>query len=127
MNEKTYSVLVCDDSAMIRKTLGGILGEWGVKNIFEARDGKEAVELYRKHHPDLVFMDIVMPEKTGLEALVEIRSEDPSARVIMASSTGTKKNLMTAIDAGAFDFIQKPFEKDVIHTLLRKILKGELD
>lgn len=127
MNEKTYSVLVCDDSAMIRKTLGGILGEWGVKNIFEARDGKEAVELYRKHHPDLVFMDIVMPEKSGLDALVEIREVDPSARVVMASSTGTKKNLMTAIDAGAFDFIQKPFEKDVIHTLLRRILKGELE
>ena len=127
MNEKTYSVLVCDDSAVIRKTLRFILEEWGVKNIFEGRDGSESVELYREHHPDLVFMDIVMPEKSGLEALVEIREEDPSARVVMASSTGTKKNLMTAIDAGAFDFIQKPFEKDVIHTLLRRILKGELE
>lgn len=120
-------MLVCDDSAVIRKTLRFILEEWGVKNIFEARDGSESVELYREHHPDLVFMDIVMPEKSGLDALVEIREEDPSARVVMASSTGTKKNLMTAIDAGAFDFIQKPFEKDVIHTLLRRILKGELE
>ena len=127
MNEKNYSVLVCDDSAVIRKTLRFILEEWGVKNIFEARDGSESVELYREHHPDLVFMDIVMPEKSGLDALVEIREEDPSARVVMASSTGTKKNLMTAIDAGALDFIQKPFEKDVIHTLLRRILKGELE
>ena len=79
MNEKTYSVLVCDDSAVIRKTLRFILEEWGVKNIFEARDGSESVELYREHHPDLVFMDIVMPEKSGLDALVEIREEDPSS------------------------------------------------
>ncbi|MBL3540281.1 response regulator [Aminivibrio sp.] len=127
MNEKTYSVLICDDSAMIRKTLRFILEEWGVRNIFEARNGSEAVDIYRERHPDLVFMDIVMPEKSGLDALVEIREEDPSARVVMASTTGTKKNLMTAIDAGAFDFIQKPFEKDIIHTILRRILKGELD
>lgn len=127
MNEKTYSVLVCDDSAVIRKTLRFILEEWGVTEIFEAKNGSEAVALYREHLPDLVFMDIVMPEKSGLEALVEIRDEDPSARIIMASSTGTKKNLMTAIDAGAFDFIQKPFEQDVINTLLRRTLKGELE
>ncbi|MEA4953846.1 MAG: response regulator [Aminivibrio sp.] len=127
MNEKNYSVLVCDDSAVIRKTLRFMLEEWGITEIFEARDGSEAVALYRKHHPDLVFMDIVMPEKSGLDALVEIREVDPSARVVMASSTGTKKNLMTAIDAGAFDFIQKPFEQDIIHTLLRRTLKGELE
>lgn len=127
MNEKTYSVLICDDSAVIRKTMKFILDEWGIDRIFEAKNGNEAVELYREHHPDLVFMDIVMPEKSGIEALSEIRSADPSARVVMASSTGTKKNLMTAIDAGAFDFIQKPFEKEIVHKLLRRILKGELD
>lgn len=85
------------------------------------------MELYLKHRPDLVFMDIVMPKKSGLEALSEIRAQDPSARVVMASSTGTKKNLMTAIDEGSLDFIQKPFEKEAVHTVLRRILKGELD
>lgn len=127
MNKKNYSILICDDSAVLRKTLAYILKDWGIETIHEAQNGEEGVELYLKHRPDLVFMDIVMPKKSGLEALSEIRAQDPSARVVMASSTGTKKNLMTAIDEGSLDFIQKPFEKEAVHTVLRRILKGELD
>lgn len=127
MNKKNYSILICDDSAVLRKTLAYILKDWGIETIHEAKNGEEGVELYLKHRPDLVFMDIVMPKKSGLEALSEIRAQDPSARVVMASSTGTKKNLMTAIDEGSLDFIQKPFEKEAVHTVLRRILKGELD
>lgn len=127
MNKKNYSILICDDSAVLRKTLAYILKDWGIETIHEAKNGEEGVELYLEHRPDLVFMDIVMPKKSGLEALSEIRAQDPSARVVMASSTGTKKNLMTAIDEGSLDFIQKPFEKEAVHTVLRRILKGELD
>ncbi len=122
---KKYSILVSDDSAVVRKMLRHILEEGGVGNVFEARDGCEAVAIYREHRPDVVFMDIVMPGKTGLEALAEIRAHDQSARVIMASSTGTRKNLKEAIDSGAVDFIQKPFEKESVLKLLRRLLEGE--
>ena len=127
MTEKKHSILICDDSAVLRKTIAYMLKDWGIETIYEAKNGEEAVELYLEHRPDLVFMDIVMPKKSGLEALAEIREKDPSARGVMASSTGTKKKLMAAIDEGSLDFIQKPFEKEAVHTVLRRILKGELD
>lgn len=123
--EKKYTALLCDDSAVVRKMLRHILNESPVGTVFEAIDGNQAVELYRQHRPDIVFMDIVMPGKTGIQALSEIRAHDPSARVIMASSTGTSKNLKSAIDSGAVDFIQKPFEREAVLKLIRRILEGE--
>ena len=123
--EKKYTALLCDDSAVVRKMLRHILNESPVGTVFEATDGNQAVEMYRQHRPDIVFMDIVMPEKTGIQALSEIRAHDPSARVIMASSTGTSKNLKAAIDSGAVDFIQKPFEREAVLKLIRRILEGE--
>lgn len=125
MEEKKYSALLCDDSPVVRKMLRHILNDSLVGTIFEATDGFHAVEMYLQHRPDIVFMDIVMPRKTGIEALVEIRAHDPAARVIMASSTGTSKNLRSAIDSGAMDFIQKPFEKEAVLKLIRRILEGE--
>jgi two-component system chemotaxis response regulator CheY len=104
-----------------------ILKEGGIAEILEAQDGLEAVELYRNHRPDLVFMDIVMPKQNGLDALVAIREYDQAARVIIASSAGTHKNLKSAIDAGACDFIQKPFEKEAVLAMLRRNLEGEWD
>ena len=123
--EKKYTALLCDDSAVVRKMLRHILNESPVEKVFEAIDGNQAVEMYRLHRPDIVFMDIVMPGKTGIQALSEIRAHDPSARVIMASSTGTSKNLKAAIDSGAVDFIQKPFEREAVLKLIRRILEGE--
>ena len=123
--EKKYTALLCDDSAVVRKMLRHILNESPVGTVFEAIDGKQAVEMYRLHRPDIVFMDIVMPGKTGIQALSEIRAHDPSARVVMASSTGTSKNLKAAIDSGAADFIQKPFEREAVLKLIRRILEGE--
>jgi two-component system chemotaxis response regulator CheY len=120
-------VLVCDDSVLVRRMMRDILKEGGIAEILEAQDGLEAVELYRNHRPDLVFMDIVMPKQNGLDALVAIREYDQAARVIMASSAGTHKNLKSAIDAGACDFIQKPFEKEAVLTILRRNLEGEWD
>lgn len=120
-------VLVCDDSVLVRRMMRDILKEGGIAEILEAQDGLEAVELYRNHRPDLVFMDIVMPKQNGLDALVAIREYDQAARVIMASSAGTHKNLKSAIDAGACDFIQKPFEKEAVLAMLRRNLEGEWD
>ncbi|MBL3593864.1 MAG: response regulator [Synergistaceae bacterium] len=120
-------VLVCDDSVLVRRMMRDILKEGGIAEILEAQDGLEAVELYRNHRPDLVFMDIVMPKQNGLDALVAIREYDQAARVIMASSAGTHKNLKSAIDAGACDFIQKPFEKEAVLDMLRRNLEGKWD
>ncbi len=123
--EKKYTALLCDDSTVVRKMLRHILSDSLVGTIFEAVDGNQAVEMYRLHRPDIVFMDIVMPGKTGIQALTEIRAHDPSARIVMASSTGTTKNLKMAIDSGASDFIQKPFEREIVLKLIRRILEGE--
>ena len=121
MTVPEYTVLLCDDSAFIRRMMRDILTEGGVEKIVEACNGCEAVERYMERRPDLVFMDIVMPEKTGIEALAEIKKLDPEARVVILSSTGTKKNLKMAIDAGAHDFLQKPVTKETVLKLLQKL------
>ena len=77
--------------------------------VFEAVNGKEGVDSYKKHQPDVAFMDIVMPEADGLEALKNIIDYDSSARVVMLSSTGTSDKLIQALKIGAVDFIQKPY------------------
>lgn len=115
------TVLICDDSPLVRKQMTKILTANGVEKIFEATDGEQAVVKYAEVLPDLVFMDIVMPKKTGVEALSDIISLNPKAKVVMASSIGTQNNLKEAIEHGAFDFIQKPVSEDMIVKLLKKI------
>ena len=92
--EKKFTALICDDSAVVRKVLCRHLSDGPFKEVHEATDGVQAVEMYRLHRPDIVFMDIVMPRKTGIEALCEIREHDPAARVVMASSTGAPAGTM---------------------------------
>ena len=121
MTAPECTVLLCDDSPFVRRMLRDILTEEGVTRIVEACNGCEAVDCYAENRPDSVFMDIVMPEKTGIEALTEIRERYPDARVVILSSTGTKSNLKKAIDAGACDFLQKPVEKERVLELLRRI------
>jgi two-component system chemotaxis response regulator CheY len=121
--KEKLTVLVCDDSMLVRKKLRNQLLALAEMVILEAEDGATAVELYREHKPDLVFMDIVMPVKDGIVALEEIREIDPSARVVMASSVGTSQNLKRAIDAGAFDFVQKPSTDARIANIVRRILE----
>jgi two-component system chemotaxis response regulator CheY len=122
--KEKLTVLVCDDSMLVRKKLKNQLLALAEMEILEAEDGATAVELYRENKPDLVFMDIVMPVKDGIVALEEIREIDPGARVVMASSVGTSQNLKRAIDAGAFDFIQKPSTDARIASIVRRILEG---
>jgi two-component system chemotaxis response regulator CheY len=98
----------------------------GVKNIYEAADGEEAVEKYKANKPDVVFMDIVMPKITGIDALTAIKEFDPNAKVVMASSVGTQNHLKAAIKAGASDFLQKPISNEQVHNILEKVSKGAL-
>lgn len=115
-----FKVMICDDSIFVRKKMRDILALLGVNNIIEAEDGQQAVDKYKAEKPTLVFMDIIMPEKNGVEALSEIKAFDSEARVVMASSVGTQKNLKDAIVAGAYDFLQKPIETADIARIVKK-------
>lgn len=121
--ENQLKVLICDDSVLIRKKLRGSLEKCKCGEIFEAENGLVAVEVVKEKRPDLVFMDIVMPGKDGIEALEEIMAYNPETKVIMASSAGTKEHLKKALEKGAYDFIQKPISLEAITNLIEKVLK----
>ena len=119
-------VLVCDDSVLARKQLMDAVKEISQGAVFiEGKNGTEAVELYKSEKPDLVFMDIVMPEKDGNTALSEIKDFDNDAVIIIVSSVGTQDQLKKAIQLGAKDFIQKPFEKNQIKEIIELRLGGK--
>jgi two-component system, chemotaxis family, chemotaxis protein CheY len=116
-------VLICDDSVLIRKKLRAVLEKCKCQEIYEAENGNVAVEVAKAKSPDLIFMDIVMPDKDGIEALKEIMAINPSTKVVMASSVGTNEHLKTALKNGAYDFIQKPISLEAITNIIEKILK----
>jgi two-component system chemotaxis response regulator CheY len=93
-------------------------------NFLEGKNGQEAVDLYKEHKPDLVFLDIVMPLKDGTTAVKEIMEFDSSAVIIIVSSVGTQLQLKSAIEAGAKDFVQKPIDAEQIQKLVSKQLGG---
>ena len=126
MNISGKKILVCDDSVLARKQLMDAVKEDSEGAVFiEGKNGYEAVELYKSEKPDLVFMDIVMPEKDGNTALSEIKEFDNEAVIIIVSSVGTQDQLKKAIQLGAKDFIQKPFEKNQIQEIIELRLGGK--
>ena len=119
----TTNVLIVDDARFIRTMLKDLLQSSGTYRIAaEAANGREAVDLYRKVDPDLVLMDIVMPEMDGIQATLEILREDPAATIVMCSAMGQEALVVEAIQAGAKDFILKPFTEERILTVLRTVL-----
>ena len=119
-------VLVVDDAAFMRKMVSDALTKAGHEVIAEAANGQEAVDQFQALKPDLATLDITMPEKDGLSALADIMTLDPSARVIMCSALGQESLVMEAIEAGASDFIVKPFKPDAVLATLRNVLeKGD--
>lgn len=118
--DKRVRILLCDDSMTVRKKMIQSIQSISECEVLEAKNGQLAVDTYKELKPDLVFMDIMMPVKDGLEALAEIVLFDAKAKVIMLSSVGTKANLQRALKVGAVDFIQKPCEakrlKEIIET-----------
>ena len=126
MTIQDMKVLICDDSMFARKKLNMTMTEFGVKEIYEATDGEEAIAKYNQYKPDVVFMDIIMPKVTGLEALKKIVEENPDAKVIMASSVGTQGHLKEALKAGATDFLQKPITDEDAKKILENIAEGVL-
>ena len=121
MEIKKIKILLCDDSLLVRKSVRKHLEEQGCTSIMEAADGEQAIAMYKEFNPDLVLMDIVMPKKTGIDALKEIKAHDPHAYIVMASSVGTQSKLKEAILAGASDFLQKPFDLSALDRLIQRI------
>ena len=121
MEIKDIKVQISDDSVLVRKKMKDHLATLGITTVFEAVNGNEAVETYKANKPDVVFMDIVMPEKSGVEALIDILAYDSAAKVVMASSVGTQDNLKIAIAAGAYEFLQKPVNFDDVTKIIEKI------
>ena len=103
-------VLVVDDAAFMRRMVSDALIKAGHEVVAEASNGQEAVERYQELHPDLTTLDITMPQKDGLEALGEIISIDPGARVLMCSALGQEAKVIESIQLGAKDFVVKPFQ-----------------
>jgi len=103
-------VLVVDDAAFMRKMLGDVLAKAGHEVVGEGSNGNEAVEQFTSLKPDIMTLDITMPEKDGLEALAEIMKIDPSARVVMCSALGQETKVLESIKLGAKDFVVKPFQ-----------------
>jgi two-component system, chemotaxis family, chemotaxis protein CheY len=116
------SVLIADDAAFMRMMIKNILSEAGYEIAGEAENGAVAVTKYKELKPDLTTMDITMPEMDGIAALKEIRDLDPTARVVMCSAMGQQSMVIESIQAGAKDFIVKPFQPDRVLEAIQKAL-----
>lgn len=121
---ENVKILICDDSILARKQLKDILVEHGYNNFLEASNGQEAIDVYKENNPELVFVDIVMPVKDGVQAIHEIREFDPEANIIVVSSVGTQTQLKNAIIEGARDFVQKPYTNSGIADILKARFGG---
>ena len=115
-------VLVVDDAAFMRKMLGDVLAKAGHEVIGEGANGNEAVEQFQSLKPDIMTLDITMPEKDGLAALREILALDASAKIVMCSALGQETKVLEAIKAGAKDFVVKPFQPDRVLDAIGKAL-----
>ncbi|HBF36648.1 MAG TPA: two-component system response regulator [Firmicutes bacterium] len=115
-------VLVVDDAAFMRMMIKDILRKGGYEVIGEAEDGSKAVEKFKELRPDLVTMDITMPDMDGISAVKEIRKVDPGAMIIMCSAMGQQAMVIDAIQAGAKDFVVKPFQPERVLEAVRKVL-----
>ena len=116
------NILICDDAAFMRMMIKDILSKNGYNVVGEAENGAIAVDKYSETNPDLVLMDITMPEMDGINALKKIREKDPNASVIMCSAMGQQAMVIESIQAGAKDFIVKPFQADRVLEAVKKVV-----
>ena len=114
-------VLIVDDAAFMRLNLKNIIKEMDFEVVAEAENGLEAIEKYKEHSPDVVTMDITMPEMDGISATKEIKTFDDAANILVCSAMGQQSLVIDAIEAGAKDFIVKPFERERIKDAMRKL------
>jgi two-component system, chemotaxis family, chemotaxis protein CheY len=116
------TVLICDDALFMRNMLAEILTQAGFDVVAQAQTGAEAVTMYREHRPDLVTMDIVMPDMGGIDAVRAIVAEFPQARIMMCSAMGQQALVIEAIQTGARDFVVKPFQPSRVLEAVNRVL-----
>lgn len=116
------TIMIVDDSRTMRRMLSGTLKEQGFEIAGDAANGEEALKLLETVTPDLITLDITMPIMDGLTALEKIKEKYPEQKVLMVSAAGQKDKVLSALKMGAVDFIQKPFEPDVVINTVRKFL-----
>ena len=114
-------VLVADDASFMRQMIRDIIEPEGYEVVGEASDGVEVVDKFKELNPDLVMMDIVMPKRSGIDAVKAIKADNPGACIVMCSALGQETLVMEAIQAGAKDFIVKPFKPDSVVSTLAKV------
>ena len=119
----SHSVLVCDDAIFMRTMISDILSQAGYEVVGEAETGTQAVERFKELNPDLVTMDIVMPGMGGIDAVREILKIAPSARILMCSAMGQQALVIEAIQAGAKDFVVKPFQPSRVLEAVQRVLE----
>jgi len=118
------SILIVDDVPFVRKTLTQILTEAHYRVVGEASDGEEAIDLYLKLRPNLVTMDLVMPQMSGIEAARKILREDKDALIVMISAMGQENLVMEAINVGAADFLLKPFSREEVTKTISRVFSA---
>ena len=116
------NILICDDAAFMRMMIKDVLSKNGYTVCGEAENGLKAIEKYNELHPDLVLMDITMPEMDGIQALKAIKAADGGANVIMCSAMGQQAMVIESIQSGAKDFIVKPFQADRVLEAVKKAI-----
>jgi two-component system chemotaxis response regulator CheY len=119
-------ILIVDDSKTSRKFLKNMLIGAGFEVVAEAIDGIDGIEKYKEFKPDVVTMDITMPNLDGIDAVTEIMRIDPEAKIIMVTAAGQKNNVVEALKRGAVDFVQKPFDAEVIVEVIKKAMEEDV-
>lgn len=124
MQQKRFlKALVVDDAAFMRTVLKDILLENGFSRIYEAKDGREAITVFKKYRPDLVTMDVIMPDTDGLQSTKAILEFDQNAKIVMVTSVGQEHIVKEAIKLGAKNYVVKPFQVSAIKSVIDRILK----
>jgi two-component system chemotaxis response regulator CheY len=125
-DKKPVRYLIVDDSIFARKNIMKLIESFGGELAGEAGDGCTAITEYDRTHPDVVLMDITMPQMEGIEAVERIVRQHPEARIIMVSSVGYQENVVSALQKGARHFIQKPVKPEVLYEVIRYVLGEEV-
>ncbi len=117
--------LIVDDSVFARKNLARMIESFGGQIVGEAGDGVSAIKEYERLSPDIVLMDITMPQMEGIEAAEKIVRNHPGARIVMVSSVGYQENIVAALQRGARHFVQKPVKPEVLYEVIKYVMKDE--
>lgn len=115
-------IMIVDDALFMRKSILKSLNRHGYKCVVEAQNGTEGIELYQKEKPNIVLLDITMPDKTGIEVLESVLNIDQDACIIMCSAVGQEKMIMKALRLGAKDYIVKPYNEDVLISMIGSLV-----